>query len=90
MRYNFPLKLPLTKESLPAKIREEKLFGYIRCHLVVPEGLKCKFSILIPIFKNFNFSRADIRDDMREYATDNDLRKQLQLMVHTETKYLNG
>ena len=78
MRNNFPFKLTLTQESLLAKIREGKLFGYVQCDLEVPDGLKYKFSNFPPIFKNFNVSRADIGDYMRDYAIDNDLLKQPQ------------
>ena len=66
VRNNFPFKLPLTQESLLTKIREHKLFGYVQCDLEVPDGLKYKFSNFPPIFKNFNVSRADIGDYMRD------------------------
>ena len=56
VRSNFPFKLPLTQDSLLAKIREDKLFGYVQCDLEVPDGLKYKFSNFHPILKNFNVS----------------------------------
>ena len=74
VRNNFPIKLPLTQESLLTNIREDKLFGYVQCDLEVPDGLKYQFSDFPPIFKNFNVSPADIGDYMRDYAIDNNLR----------------
>ena len=38
VRNNFPFKLTLTQEPLLAKIREDKLFGYVQCDLEVPDG----------------------------------------------------
>ena len=90
VRNNFPFKLPLTQESLLTKIREDKLFGYVQCDLEVPDGLKYKFSNFPPIFKNFNVSRADIGDYMRDYAIDNDLFKQPQRMLISSFKLENG
>ena len=90
VRNNFPFKLPLTQESLLTKIREDKLFGYVQCDLEVPDGLKYKFSNFPPIFKNFNISRADIGDYMRDYAIDNDLLKQPQRMLISSFKWENG
>ena len=90
VRNNFPFKLPLTQESLLATIREDKLFGYVQCDLEVPDGLKYKFSNFPPIFKNFNVSRADIGDYMRDYAIDNDLLRQPQRMLISSFKLENG
>ena len=86
VRNNFPFKSPLTQESLLTKIRKDKLFGYVQCDLEVPDGLKYKFSNFPPIFKNFNVSRADIGDYMRDYAIDNDLLKQPQRMLISSFK----
>ena len=90
VRNNFPFELPLTQESLLTKIREDKLFGYVQCDLEVPDGLKYKFSNFPPIFKNFNVSRADIGDYMRDYTIDNDLLKQPQRMLISSFKLENG
>ena len=90
MRNNLPFKLPLTQESLLAKIREQKLFGYVQCDLEVPDGLKYKFSDFPPIFKNFNVIRADIGDYNWDYAIDNDLLKQPQRMLISSFKFENG
>ena len=51
VRNNFPSKLPMTQKLLLAKIREDKLFGYVQCDLEVPDGLKIKFSNFPPILK---------------------------------------
>ena len=57
------------------------MFGYVQCDLEVPAGLKYKFSNFTPIFKNFNVSRADIGDYMRDYAVENNLLNQPQRML---------
>ena len=90
VRNNFPFKVPLTQESLLAKIREDKLIGYVQCDLEVPDGLKDKFSNFPPIFKNFNVSPADVGDYMKYYAIDNNLLKQQQRMLTSSFRLENG
>ena len=89
-RKNFPFKLPMTQESLLAKIRDGKMFGYAQCDLEVTDGLKYKFSKFPPIFKNFNVSRADIGEYMREYAIEYNLLKPPQRMLISSFKLENG
>ena len=48
------------------------------------------FSDFPPIFKNFNVSRADIGDYMRDSAIYNDLLKQPQRMLISSVKLENG
>ena len=90
VRKNFPFKLPLKQESLLAKKRDGEMFGYVQCDLEVPTGLKYKFSNFPPIFKNFNVSRADIGDYMRDYAVENNLLKQPQRMLISSFNLENG
>ena len=90
VRNNFPFKLPLTRKPLLAKIREDKLFGYLQCNLEVPDVLEYKFLNFPSIFKNFNVSQADIGDYMRDYAIDNDLLKQPQRLLISSFKLENG
>ena len=90
VKNNFPFTLPLSQEPLLAKIREDKLFGYVQCDLEVPDGLKYKFSNFPLISKNFNVSSADIGDYMSDYAIDNDLLKQPQCMLISSFKLENG
>ena len=90
VRNDFPFKLPLAQESLLAIKREYKLFGYDQYDIEVPGALKYKFSNSPPSFKNFNVSRADIVDYMMDYAIDNDLLKQPQLMLISSFKLENG
>ena len=66
------------------------MFGCVQCDLEVPDGLKYKFSDFPPIFKNFNVSRADIGDYMREYAVEKNLLKQHQPMLISISKLENG
>ena len=80
----------MKQEFLLAKIRDGKMFGYVQCDLEVPDGLKYKFSNFPPIFKNFNVSRADIGEYMREYAIENNLLKQPQRMLISSFKLENG
>ena len=87
---NFPIKLPMKQESLLAKIRDGKMFGYVQCDLEVPDGVKYKFSNFPLIFKNFNASRADIGDYMREYGIEINLLKQPQRMLISSFKLENG
>ena len=90
MRNNFFLKLPLTQESLLAKIKEEKKFGYVQCDLGVPNGLKHKFSNFPPIFKNFNVGPAFIGDLMSDDAIENDVLKQPKRMLISGFKLENA
>ena len=50
------------------EIKSRRLFGYLQCHLKVPEHLKAYFANLSPIFKNTVVSGNDIGDLMKEYA----------------------
>ena len=90
VRKKIPFKLPMKQESLLAKIRDGKLFGYVQCGLEVPDGLTYKFSNFPPIFKSSNVSRADIGDYMREYAIENNLLKQPQRILISSFKLENG
>ena len=65
-------------------------FGYVQCDLEVRVGLKYKFSNCPPIFKNFNVSRTDIGDYMRDYAIDNDLLRQQQRVLISSFKLETG
>ena len=48
---HFPYKIPLSTDSLLAKIKDGSLFGFVHCDLVVPDELKSKFASFPPIFK---------------------------------------
>ena len=90
VRKNFPFKLLLKQESLPAKIRDGEMFGYVKCDLEVFTGLKYQFLSFPTIFKNFNFSRADIGDYMRDYLVENKLLKQPQRTLISSFNLENG
>ena len=66
------------------------MFGYVQCDLEVPAGLKYKFSNFPLVFKNFNVSRADFGDYMRDYAVENNLLKQPQRMLISSFNLENG
>ena len=91
MRKNFPFKQPMTQESPLTKIRDGELFGYVQCDLEVPAGLKYKSLNFSPFVENFNVSRADIGDYLRDYAVENNLLKQPQriLISYTPRKGYN-
>ena len=90
VRKNFLFELSLEQESLLAKIRNEEMFGYVQCDLEVPTGWKYKFSNFSTIFKNYNVSRADIGDYMRDYAVENNLVKQPQRTLISSFNLENG
>ena len=56
----FPIKKPLSKDSLHAKIKDGSLFGYVQCDLVVPDELKSKFASFPPNFKKTKVGRNDL------------------------------
>ena len=68
LRESFPYKRPLREERLLEQIRNCKLFGYVQCDIEVPEELKEKFGIILPIFKNTKVGRHDIGLLMKDYA----------------------
>ena len=49
-------------------IKDDKLFGFIKCTIHVPEHLISKFSEFPPIFKNTEISMADIGEHMQGYC----------------------
>ena len=54
------------------------------------DGLKYRFFNFPPVFQNFNVSRADIDDYMREYEIENNLLKKPQPMLISSFKLENG
>ena len=61
----------------------------MQCDLSVPDELKAKFSNIIPIFKNIDFTRNDIGEYKKTYAEENDLLKQLGRKRFVETTTTN-
>ena len=51
VRTHFPYKMPLSTDSLLAKLKNGSLFEYAQCDLVVPDELKSKFANFPPIFE---------------------------------------
>ena len=90
VRKNFPYKLPLSMETLPRRIDEDKLFSYVQCDLKVKEELYERFANFPPIFKNSNVGREDIGDFMRECAEKNNLLMKPQRMLMSSYKLNNG
>ena len=68
VRAIFSYQLSLSEERLIQEIKSGRLFGYVQCHLKVPEHLKAYFANFSPIFKNTVVSRNDIGDLIKEYA----------------------
>ena len=90
MRKNFPFKLPVKRGPLLAKIRDGEMFGYVQSDMEVHAGLKYNFLNFPPILKNFNVSRADIGDYMRDYTVENSILKQPQRMLISSFNLENG
>ena len=44
----------MSTDSLHEKMKNESLFGYVQCSLIVPDKLKPTFSNFLPIFINTN------------------------------------
>ena len=68
LRANFPYQKPRSEERPMQEIESGRLFGYVQCHLKVPEHLKAYFANFPPIFRKAVVSRNDIGDLMKEYA----------------------
>ena len=90
VRTHFPYKRPLSTDSLPAKIKDGSLFGYVQCDLVVPDELKSKFANFAPFFKKTEVGRDDIGDYMKNYAIENEMLKHPQRMQISSFKLENG
>ncbi|XP_068714490.1 uncharacterized protein [Montipora foliosa] len=69
--------------DLLKQVKEETWFGFVRCHVEVPDNLKEKFSEFQPLFKNTEVSRDDLSDKMLAYA-------QKYKLLPTATKMLVG
>ena len=72
------------------KVRDRSLYGFIQTDLVVSDELKAKFANFPPIFKNTEAGRTDIRENMQQYAIENDLLKHPQLLLLSSFKLENG
>ena len=90
LRANFPYQRPLSEERLMQEIRSGKLFGYVQCHLKVPEHLKAYFANFPPIFKNAVVSRNDIGDLMKDYAKKEGVMPQPRRMLISSFQLKNG
>ena len=90
VRTHFIYKISLSTDALLAKIKDDFLFGYVQCDLVVPDELKSKFANLPPIFKNTEVGRNDIRDYWKKYAIENEILKHPQGMLISSFKLENG
>ena len=62
----------------------------MQCDLVVPDELKTTFSNFSPIIKNFDVSRNDIGEYLKNYAEENHLLKNPQQMLISSFKLGNG
>ena len=60
----------VTETSILDAVKNDKIFGLVRCDIRVPEHLKQHFEELQPIFKNTLVSRDDIGEHMKQYATE--------------------
>ena len=90
LRANFPYKRPISGEQPLQGITEGRLFGYVQCHIEVPEHLRDYFSNFPSIFKNNVESRNDIGDLMKEYAKKEGFMPQPKSMLISSFIVLNG
>ena len=81
LRANFLYQRPLSEDRLIQEIKSRKLFGYVQCHLKVPEHLKANFANFPPIFKKTVVSRNDIGDLMKEHAEKEGIMSQPRRML---------
>ena len=58
----------LTVEDIIHQIKNDELFGFVRCDVRVPDELKETYSEFPPVFKNTEITLADIGDHMQEYC----------------------
>ena len=90
LRAKFPYKLPLSEEQLLQRIIDGSFFGYVQCHIEVPEHLRDYFSNFPPIFKNAVVSRDDIGNLMKEYAEKEGIMPQPRRMLISSFILTNG
>ena len=68
-RYDVPnVADTLTKEEILSAVREDQLFGFVKCSLHVPEAQREHFAEFPPIFKNTSISLEDVGPHMRAYC----------------------
>ena len=59
-----------TKDDILEQVKNDKLFGFVRCDIHVPENLIPRFSDFPPIFKNCEISLDDIGEHMQRHCED--------------------
>ena len=83
VRTHFPYERAVFTDFLLAKIKDESLFGYAQCDLVVPDELKSKIAVFPSIFKNTEVGRNDFGDYTKNYAIENEMLKHPQSLKLT-------
>jgi G:T-mismatch repair DNA endonuclease (very short patch repair protein) len=63
----------VTLGAVERAIRDNRLFGAVRCDIEVPDALRDKFSEFQPIFKNTRVGREDAGPFMRAYCEERKL-----------------
>ena len=90
LRAKFPYKRPLSEEQLLERFIDGSFFGYVQCHIEVPEHLRNYFSNFPPIFKNAVVIRDDIGNLMKEYAEKEGILPQPRRMLISSFILTNG
>ena len=90
IRENFPYRRSLIEQQVLEGIRKGNLFGYVQCHIEVPENLRANFANFPPIFKNTLVSKNDIGDLMKTYAEEEGIRSQPRKMLISRFTIQNG
>ena len=90
IREHFAYRPSLAAEQLLGEIKEGKLFGYVQCHIEVPEKLRANFANFPSIFKNTLVNKSDIGDLMKNYAEEERLLSQSRKTLISSFTLQNG
>ena len=61
-------RLRIKREQLISDIQNDKIFGFVKCDIHVPDHLIAEFSEYPPIFKNCEIEMKDIGETMQAYC----------------------
>ena len=90
IRESFPYRRSLTEQQLREGIKKGKLFSYVQWDIKVPENLRPKFCMFLPIFKNTLVSKNFIGDLMKTYAEEEGIMSQPRKMLILSFILQNG
>ena len=62
-------------------MKQENLFGYVQCHIEIPDNSSADFANLPPIFMKTLVSKNDFGDLMKTYAEEEGIMSQPRKML---------